>query len=324
MKFFMSKNQIVYLIFILLLYGLIISSPWCYNYKYSHDLKAYASVLDTISRQTLVKSIFSNVFLFYFVKRVFVATDNYLLVNIIHNLGITFLLVVLVYYTNLKTTLTIIFIGFFSLFLGQIKEAIAIAFCIAALFESDKKGFKSYFFFLLALLCHFFAAFLFIIMYFLQKIIRDNYSNNLTKVLFLGFISIILLYFINENRYEYYFLIQKDSSFFFIVPLIICIVLRNELGKLNAFFLLLGFVSLITTSLYSFSNRLSEISGILIVIYHVYINKSENFIASKQINFFNFQISNTSIVLLFSGLIFFYRLFNIVVYEGVLRKYLIG
>ena len=84
MKFYIGKNQEnnVYLILIFLLYVLVLLSPWCFNYKYSYDLSFYGSTLDTLSKHSLVKSISNNTFLFYFIKKIFNTTDNYLLINL--------------------------------------------------------------------------------------------------------------------------------------------------------------------------------------------------------------------------------------------------
>jgi len=314
MKFCVSRCQdkYIYLIFILLLYGLVIVSPWCFDYKYNYDLSAYASILDNLSRQTLIKSISNNTFLFYFIKKIFNTTDNYLLINVIHNISITILFFVLIRYADLKSTLTIIFIGFFSLFLGQIKGAIALAFCIVSLFESEKKIFKSFLFILLALLCHFFVTFLFVILLLFQKIF-----------IFFVFISLIILYFYGEGRYQYYILIQRESNLFFIIPLLICIILRKELGKLNVFFLLLVLVSIFTASLYSFSNRLSEMLSMMIVVFYAYLNKNKADEGFEETKVLDFHISNINLVLILSSLIFLYKFLNIVVYNGLLRKYLL-
>lgn len=319
----LSRNQFLVLLVLVALVMATLIIPWFGVYTLNADLKSYAASLDFIANQTVGAAVFNNTFFFFVIKNFFLGADNFLLINITHNCIVLFLVLILGYYTDLKLTLSVVLLGLFSLFFGQIRAGLSLGFCIVALYKSDKIV-LFVLFAILGMLSHFFVFFVFLLLFLFKIGFEGNYSKRnfffLNIILFLG----VMFYLSSDKRYLSYLKIQNDFSFSFLTPLVLFLITKNALGVFkNAFLILIG-LAILTLPFYSFSNRLSEILSFIILVFYSYYSNYNSDLREDFILIKAWKVEKINLILFFSMGVFLYKYLNIVIFEGFLRKFVLG
>lgn len=298
-------------LFLHLLYIILASTvllfPFFYGLEYNADVEQYINSFDAINGQSLFSNMVNNTLSIKLLSKVFFFLSPSVLMYFIYGIAIVFLSYILYKYLNIYYILSVFFISFFSLYMNQSREAIAICFGVLAWKNIREKPILGVFLLLLSLIFHLFA-FLFVCIIISVELL-ENISYKIKLALVSGVALFLVALLFLESRYTYYVTQQEYKSYFFLLLGGFIILLWKSFSSIDfkVLFILLFITTALTACFPALSSRLTEISIFFLFLNSNYSLKNNTFVRK-------YQRTNVG-VLLIAFVIFVYRVLVVFCFE---------
>lgn len=303
---------ILFFLCVLMIFSLI-TIPW-YTLRYSPDLMVLSGAIDTVMPvSTIFDSFLDNTLLIYFLYIFFPNTDSDILIIFAQNASILLLGFLLLKYLTPKAVISILLFCYFTVFLNQFRLAIALAFCIVAIKNSDRLSLM-YLLILFSFLFHFFVAIWFVSYLFVKAFVISKFKSRIILLflfVLIGFVLYVYMSVFNDLRYFLYFEEDASPSRTYYFSVLIFLILRTSLDRWSQYFVLITIVlSLSLSFLPSLSGRIGELSIISSILFS---NLTVVEYSYSTIRFTNAKSSRMTLVVFICFVFFVYRFWNIII-----------
>lgn len=311
-------------LFIILIYVLMFSAiimPWYNNGKYNQDLLVLIVYINTIfENTTLLESFNENVFIIFFIRKIFLNISSETLIFITHNFSVLLLTFTLKKYLKPIYVCSILFFCFFTVFCNQFRLAIALSIALRGYMIYPYYPRKGFLYLTISLFLHFFVG-TFVLGFFLIDLIYK--AKKKIKIFVFSIvilvITLIYLYVMTNPRFLLY--LQPDDSGFvsstYVLIILSVIVLFKSIDKGNkTFVLIILFLVILSSPLSNISSRMGEMLYVIMPFLSIdAINKRWYLMKSGK----NIHSINKYIYLSLGLMFFLYRFINWVILDKVIR-----